>query len=283
MNKKDINSRLFAASAQKGVLIASHRGVSGGNIVENTIGAYKAAINTGADIIEMDVPVTLDGKLVCIHDGMESRLFRYNHMFTPMLPEFVARARRYMNTCKNRLNQRINRFDDVLEALKYKCIINVDRCWGHWHKVFEAVRRHGMEDQVIFKCGPTKRYLEILQNQDTPFMFMPIVKRPEHYDMVKKYDINVVAYELVFATTDNPIISPDILAKIKDEGCLLWGNAIDIREGGDLGAGYDDYVSLTDDPEKGWGKLLEMGFDIIQTDFPAPLCNFLIKKGARKA
>ena len=39
----------------RGVMIAAHRGTSGANIIQNTIGAYENALLHGADILEMDV------------------------------------------------------------------------------------------------------------------------------------------------------------------------------------------------------------------------------------
>ena len=36
------------------VLIAAHRGTSGANIIQNTIGAYENALLHGADIVELD-------------------------------------------------------------------------------------------------------------------------------------------------------------------------------------------------------------------------------------
>lgn len=276
-------TKLHELRAQKGVLIATHRGVMGGNIIENTIGGYRAAVNMGSDIVEMDVPRTLDGKLVCIHDGMERRLFMANWIPTPMLLERFALRRRYMNQSLSRLSQTPCRFEDALQALKGRCIINVDRCWGHWQKVCEVVARFGMEDQVLFKCVPCEKYLKVLESQQTRFLYMPIIKKMQDFETVERFNLTVPAYEFVFSTPTSSIIAPEILSKLKQKGILLWGNAIDIHEGGDLCAGFDDYISLTDDPEKGWGKLIEMGFDILQTDFPSALHNYLVKKGVRRA
>jgi glycerophosphoryl diester phosphodiesterase len=49
------------------VLIVAHRG-SSGLAPENTMAAFKLAIDEGADMIELDVRLTRDGELVIIHD-----------------------------------------------------------------------------------------------------------------------------------------------------------------------------------------------------------------------
>ena len=44
-------------------LITAHRGVTGGNIPGNTLAAFDAALLQGADMIEIDVDMSRDGKL----------------------------------------------------------------------------------------------------------------------------------------------------------------------------------------------------------------------------
>ena len=56
-----INTPLSQKLAQKKCLIAVHRGSWGGNITQNTIGAYAAALQMGADMVESDVNATTDG------------------------------------------------------------------------------------------------------------------------------------------------------------------------------------------------------------------------------
>ena len=56
-----INTPLSQKLAQKKCLIAVHRGSWGGNITQNTIGAYAAALQMGADMVESGVNATTDG------------------------------------------------------------------------------------------------------------------------------------------------------------------------------------------------------------------------------
>ena len=59
-------------------LIAAHRGVCGGNIPCNTIQAFDIALRQGADIIELDVTRSSDGKMFVFHPGKESI-----HLYSP--------------------------------------------------------------------------------------------------------------------------------------------------------------------------------------------------------
>ena len=53
-------------------LVCAHRGRSG-IFPENTMPAYDAAIELGADFIELDVRRTADGEIICLHDPTVDR------------------------------------------------------------------------------------------------------------------------------------------------------------------------------------------------------------------
>lgn len=53
--------------------IVAHRGASH-DAPENTLAAFNLAWQQGADAIETDIWMTLDGKLACIHDGTTERI-----------------------------------------------------------------------------------------------------------------------------------------------------------------------------------------------------------------
>lgn len=59
-------------AVRKGIQVWAHRGLSG-RYPENTLPAFKAAIDAGADGIECDLHMTLDGELVIMHDEEVSR------------------------------------------------------------------------------------------------------------------------------------------------------------------------------------------------------------------
>lgn len=53
-------------------LVCAHRGRSG-VFPENTMAAYEAGVEIGADFMELDVRRTADGEIVCIHDATVNR------------------------------------------------------------------------------------------------------------------------------------------------------------------------------------------------------------------
>lgn len=53
--------------------IVGHRGAAG-EALENTLPSFERALEAGADMIELDVQMTADGRLVCFHDWTLERL-----------------------------------------------------------------------------------------------------------------------------------------------------------------------------------------------------------------
>ncbi|HCH87270.1 MAG TPA: hypothetical protein DFL85_17400, partial [Lentisphaeria bacterium] len=74
MNVSPYRKRLDALFGRHQVLIAVHRGIACGDIIENTADGLRAAWVCGGDIAETDVVRSTDGVYYCLHDGMEPRL-----------------------------------------------------------------------------------------------------------------------------------------------------------------------------------------------------------------
>ena len=67
------SNALWEARRENGVLVAAHRGVSGGNIPCNTLPAFEGALRQGAHILEADLTVSRDGEVFIFHPGQEMR------------------------------------------------------------------------------------------------------------------------------------------------------------------------------------------------------------------
>ena len=82
--------------AKENRIIIAHRGVAGGNIPCNTTAAYEIALKQGADMIEVDVSCSADGKLFLFHPMME-----LSHLNKPLLlsalPYSIIKKLHYVN------------------------------------------------------------------------------------------------------------------------------------------------------------------------------------------
>ena len=263
-----------------GVLVAAHRGTSGGNIPPNSIAAFDIALKEGADILEMDLFQSIDGELFVFHTGMEpSHLDRHIR-----IERYTAGEIRQMRLCNGDLQQTflpVNSFDDVLEHLKGKCKLNLDRSINIIEPVMKAVKKHGMEDQILMKSDPSDQSLKLIEAYAPTIDYMPIFMEEDlASDKIEKMNINYIGAEIVFEKETSPVIQESYLEMQKKKGRILWGNAILYSSRVPLAAGHSDDVSLTDDPAKGWGWLADKGFDIIQTDWTKHCVDYLKEKGA---
>lgn len=284
--KMRYRQRLLEMRAQKDILIASHRGTIGVAIADNTIESFDIALNQGAAILEMDIAMTLDDQLFVIHDGMESRLLHTDQNVQSMTGEQLL-ALRYYSLNHTRLQRGVCRFDDVLEHLKNRCMINLDRCWVHpnearkWSFIFDAVSRHEMEDQVIFKSPDADKYVKVFSGQSKPYLYMPMAKKPADFEKFIQAGVNVISVEVLFDKSTSPMADPAVYEQLRNRHILVWGNAITLGGDAVLAGYHDDNTSLTGNPDQGWGWFAEQHFDIVQTDWVPAMSEYYTQKGYR--
>lgn len=267
------NSLLDTAKERR--LIVAHRGVSGGNIPCNTLAAYGIALRQGADMIEIDVEMSADEKLVIFHPGMEPVHLWCAERLPRMTGEEISHLR-YVNFDRTPTQFGVATLDEVLEQFGDRCLINVDKFWGHPKEIYEAIRRHGMIDRVVVKSALNEKVLSVLEEVAPDLPFMPIVRdtHPAHEELMRR-KINYVGAEVLFREESAEVASEAFLDRMHRDGKLVWVNAIIYNYRDQLCAGHSDDCSLTGDPADGWGWLAKHGFDLIQTDWPLMMREYL--------
>ena len=120
----------------------------------------------------------------------------------------------------------------------------------------------------------------MLEELSPELPFMPIVKEthPLHEELMKK-KINYIGAEVLFKTEDSQMCSPEFIDMMHRDGKLVWVNSIIYNYKDQLSAGHSDDSALTDSMDYGWGWLADKGFDMIQTDWPLMLIDYLKKTG----
>jgi glycerophosphoryl diester phosphodiesterase len=170
----------------------------------------------------------------------------------------------------------ITTFDDFLENFKDRCFINIDKFWSNPKKIYEAVKRHGMTDQILVKSKMNKNVARILTEIATELPFMPIVSNthPEHESLLKS-GLNYVGVEVLFKEDSAEVASEEFIEKMHRDGILVWANSIIYNYKQQLAGGHSDDTALTVSEDEGWGWLADRGYDIIQTDWPMMLIDYL--------
>ena len=118
--KKQTFEQIRAEESRR-VLIAAHRGSSGGNIPCNTLAAIEIALRQGADIMEIDIQRSRDGKLWVFHEGKEPAHLCSVKNFIKDNDETGIRYMRYVNQDDDVTQFGVERLDEVLDYLKGKC------------------------------------------------------------------------------------------------------------------------------------------------------------------
>lgn len=312
MKSYPLNNRFLNTFEKNKILIMSHRGTVCANIVDNTLESYEIALRQGADILEIDVCASIDGDLFVIHDGTERTLFRIDKLVTQMSSKEIKDLR-YINKHGIQIDHPVNTIDDMLDLLKDRCIINLDRCWNYWDKVLPCIEKHDMADQILLKSPPEKRYINFLKEQNQPYMYMPMIWEPGELDYTRESGINMVAVEVIGYKEDAEVMKPEFLHGLQEEGLgtlisamtlgkpiykpeIIIEQLLDHVTEEDivnkrkkwflnsmmLAGGHDDDTSLLKDPNYGWGWLINNGFNMIMTDWTLDLHLYLNKCGYRK-
>jgi len=280
MDRQRIRDLLDRKKSESPVMIAAHRGASGGNIIENTCCGFECALKNGADILELDVVRSTDGKLYVFHDGNEHRLLGIEENIKTLSSDQIEKLT-YYNPSRKMTGFKVERFEKVLSHFKGReVLMNVDRAWKIWPDVLEAVRKYDMWRQVIIKSPVQRTYLDVLKDYPEPVMYMAIVENEEHLRILKEYPtVNLVAMEMIFLTEQDSHIAPQRIERYHEDGLLLWVNALRLHDEWNRSAHHDDNVAILEDMDRGWGWLADYGFDIIQTDWPLLMRNYLNGKG----
>lgn len=72
------------------MLILGHRGAPGKKLAENTLPAFRAALEQGADGIELDLRLSKDGELVVVHDANLHRIAGDAHKTAELTAQELA-------------------------------------------------------------------------------------------------------------------------------------------------------------------------------------------------
>jgi glycerophosphoryl diester phosphodiesterase len=148
---------LNAIGEERTVTIHAHRGVST-SAPENSLAAAREAITAGADYIETDVQLSKDDVLVIAHDsdfsrlgGVAKKVWELTYDEIRAIPIGGRSAPEYRAEITPTL-------DALLAEAKGRIKLNIELKYYGGHqpglpeKVIEAVRRHGMLDQVVIQC-----------------------------------------------------------------------------------------------------------------------------------
>ena len=133
------------------MLNIAHRGASG-NFPENTVCAFRAAIDAGAEMCELDVQLSRDGAIVVIHDETVERTTdgkgEVAELTLEELKRLDAGAKFKGGAVKG---ERIPTLDEVFSVTSGKCGLNIElKAGGLEHQVAQIMQaRNALADSIV--------------------------------------------------------------------------------------------------------------------------------------
>lgn len=270
----DVLRQRLETSKPDDVMVIAHR-ACWHQAPEDSLAAIQDCIDMGVDMVEIDVQMTADGQLVIMHDETVDRTTNgagrisdktLAELKTLYLKENQGGDRAVLTAHK------IPTLDEALAVIRGNILVNLDAKGSTLFPTLEAVRRLGMTKQVLFKAANLSQQ-DMAQFKDV--YFMPVVREVDGAprNMSDYQGVDPVAFEIVF---ENPGYFQQRAKDITGNGHRLWVNTM--WEG--LAATYTDAAAMKD-PDAHWGSLVSQGVNMIQTDEPQALLDYLKAKKLR--
>jgi glycerophosphoryl diester phosphodiesterase len=243
------------------VLITAHR-ARHTKYPENSLAAIRHSIESGVDIIEIDVRTTRDGRMVLMHDSDIERTTngqgKVKEMTWAELQQYRLKGSGSgADTC------RIPLLEEALRLAHGKIMVDLDMKGVSVKSLVEMVKKTGTASQVLF-FDADFGVLDSVLLLDSTLLIMPRAHdTTELRQIIERYDAEVIHI-------DDRFFIPQVVAAIKNDGARVWINAL----------GKPDIMAVAG-VMKGYQKLAEGGAGIIQTDRPVLLNEYLTKTGRR--
>jgi glycerophosphoryl diester phosphodiesterase len=265
----------YIADPARDCAIVAHRGAWRG-APENSLAAIERAITVGADIVEIDVRKSTDGELFIMHDDTLLRMAgidRDAETFT--MAELQAIALRQDDGGAHRAitDQRIPTLKQVLEITRGRIFADLDlKDRGLFSEVAACAREMGAASYVDLKTRVmTREELDWVRAQNidgVPFMAMSMFTA-QGFDetMALLSEIKPFMCEMRFDHIDTIASKRQ---RFQDANMALWINTLD-----QIGSGeWRDDKALVD-PDSIWGRLMDAGISVFQTDRPEEMKAYI--------
>lgn len=259
-------------------LIAAHRGQWKGNIIQNSVNASILTRKFGAEIMELDIAMTKDQKFVVFHTGKEKYVLEKDIPIHTFSFEEIQELKT-KNSLGDSVNEHIQSLEHLLQEAPNDLIFQLDRCEGYFDTLLDYLASFDthIKERILIKCSFKSKSLSSLNDfNNYKFMVMPILSNVDDLSKLENYiDLNLVGIEVLAKSEESRSFGKSFSQMINEKfNALVQLNAIKLNDEEDLYAGYNDDSSLLNSPEEGWGKLLECGANIIQTDWALPLAIY---------
>ncbi len=264
----------FKDSKNKEIIVVAHR-ADWRNAPENSLQAIQNCIDMGVDMVEIDVRKTKDNQLVVIHDRTIDRTttgkgyvkdWTLDSLKTLQLKDGLGVATQH----------RIPTLKEALLVTKDKILVNLDKSYDIFDECYKIIKETQTQDQVIIKGAISKPQVEQEFGQYLDkVLFMPVVRlhKPRAKEIVDQYMLLSPPEAIEFTAKYDTLQGINRFKKLRELGTSVWVNSLWPHHNG----GHDDEKAAINPSVYDW--YINNNVDIIQTDRPQLLLNYLRSKG----
>lgn len=271
---EDIYRKIVDATNNE-VLVVAHRG-DWRYAPENSLAAIAHSIKQGADIVELDVQKTKDGKLILMHDATLDRTTTGTGRVCDWILDSI-KTLFLRNGAALRTKHRVPTLEEALMLVKGKVMVNLDKAYPIFDEIYPLLKKTGTVRQIVMKGGNTvEEVKQKLGKYLNEILYMPVIQidATDGIRKIKEFEeaLKPVAFELVFAS--DTCKAPKVAREMLKGKSRIWYNTL----WDTLAGGYDD--KSLEDPDAGYGFLIDqLGATMIQTDRTAFLLEYLKSRG----
>ena len=228
-------------TAEDRMYVAAHRGDSY-NYYENTMTAFKKAVEAGCDMIETDVHLTLDNHLVLIHDDTVDRTTNGQGR----VDEMTLAELKELNAGDSATVERIPTLEELLaylsplevtlniEIKEYWSQENENRCIKCIEDTLALVEKYNMSSKVLINSFDAWVLEYVYKKYDKKYLLhgfypysemMRVSLNPDEYLYCACIfdNENKALYDYLIAKGIEPWVGASITQKSKLDTCLKYG------------------------------------------------------------
>ena len=259
------------------IQVVSHRG-DWQVAPENSMGAFRAAIQAGVTILETDVRLTQDGHCVLLHDATLDRTTTGRGFLAQTTLEEV-RSLRLRDALGTTTAESIPTLRDALLLAKaHGVYLYLDKAGVNNGEAIPAILAVAKEldalDHLIFVLNWSYDKAKAVFGEDLASVgYCPVIADdiPNLDTYVETWLTQATPFAFQFRFKQLDSKSYKLLPKILNSPARAFIAATWSTHT----AGHDDRASLLTHPDVGWGWLLEQGFTLIETNHPRALLQYL--------
>ncbi|QNH22281.1 glycerophosphodiester phosphodiesterase [Xanthomonas sp. GW] len=281
-----VASQARLADPAGGIFVVAHRGCHNpapahgfpGHAPENSLSGLERCVAMGVDMLETDIRRAADGTLVMFHDATVERTTDGSGKVAEMTWAQLSRLRLRDDeggADAPLTDQHPVTLEQMLAAAKGRIMLNLDVKAPIYAEVADAVRRAGMQRQVVLKTevGVYSQPLSSLPPFDQ-VNFTPVLLNPPGTDDLLQTVRTQIGGKVRPVAIELPRMRAEQLPPLADltrqQHVRLLVNTL--WEG--FVAGYGGDADAVRDPDAVWGRLYRAGIGAFQTDEPEALLRY---------